>query len=566
MKFKNAKYLLIAICLTSSLMLLKKVVLNDHQTTLRNLFLDNIENYVCRQAGSRLTQKYTKGFVEKLYIKSDLNKAQQSLVDFAKDRSYSNIKPYIKRLGIFITFIVLDIILIFLWISYCGCCCCSCCLFGRKHPSKLLYFISFIVSASCNLLVIIFSIVILSSINPLFERINGFGCSTIRLVNHVIDGLSPSYPYHADEWTGIDGIIQKLNDSEIEKNDMYEEKENITPGVSDKCSKEIGADKDEKNINDLFDSSFNDIDFDNSISDLQDIKKDLKEADDDIRDNVYDTIHIYVNKYGKRAMSAFFSLPLVFGVLGLATLCIYFFFRFGFLRIIYIVIWNISLLLMILIILFSAIFGIVSYLLTDGITVTQYTLSPKNLYNEDPLAFDPGKDTVKDIIDICANGNGSFVHVIKENDLLSENIKNFNTNISYYKEQISRLDKIGDDTCNGKEKDNLRYYYQNLTNLANRAINISNNLTDVNCRFIRSDKNIIFNEVKYAGSKTLVICSSGFLVGIFLGLSVLAGIAFFYRYNLNDARPESPYENNINDSNANIEDNNNSSVNVNNDA
>ena len=122
------KYFFLTLFLTSSLFLLKHSNLKD-STFLRNLFTDKTKSYLCDKAGSRLTNKYNRGFDEERNQDSNLSKAQQSIIDFARDSSYSNIKPYLKRVGIFIAFIVLAIILIFIWISYCSCCCCSCCLF-----------------------------------------------------------------------------------------------------------------------------------------------------------------------------------------------------------------------------------------------------------------------------------------------------------------------------------------------------------------------------------------------------------------------------------------------------
>ena len=63
MKKNNLKYFLVAIFLTSCLMLLKKSNVKN-SFPLRNLFSSQTKNYVCNKAGSRLTDKYSNGFSE----------------------------------------------------------------------------------------------------------------------------------------------------------------------------------------------------------------------------------------------------------------------------------------------------------------------------------------------------------------------------------------------------------------------------------------------------------------------------------------------------------------------
>ena len=107
MKKRNLRYFFISICITTSLMLLKRWnILEEIKDSInpRNLFEEKIKKYVCDKAGSRLANKYKKGFREKEVKQKGLSKAQKSIIDFARDSSYKNIKPYLKRVGIFIFF------------------------------------------------------------------------------------------------------------------------------------------------------------------------------------------------------------------------------------------------------------------------------------------------------------------------------------------------------------------------------------------------------------------------------------------------------------------------------
>ena len=552
MKIRNIRYFLISLCLTTSLMLIKKwnIVEGVKDSIIhRDLFEEKVKNYACNKAGSRLTDKYKNGYNEKDIKRKSLSKAQRSIIDFAKDSSYRNIKPYIKKLWIFIFFLVLDIILIFVWISYCSCCCCSCCLFSSAKPSKIYRTIFFLIAAICNILLIIFSIVVLGLISPFFKRVNGFACSAFNFLDHVRYGLAPSYVNNQKEWKGIDGIIDLLNYTEIEKDNIEETLDyitkNITPYKNGGCKDEfLALDSSVNSIKNLVNDSFDEMEFGDEINDLKDAKKTFDDADKDIGDDAYDILHDYINKLAKRICKLIFSLTLIFGILGLAFLCLYFFLKYNIFRIIYVVIWNISMLLMLFAILFAVVFGILGYVLRDAVQVSQYILSPENLNSNDPLLFKPNNNnydgaekdiSISDLIDVCANGDGNFMDIIQENGQLKENIENWEKNQSIYRDKINNIDNP---SCNENEKAILRENYEKLLDMTNIGLNISNNLTSLKCRFARNDKNIILNEVDSAGKKGVALCGCSLLVGILLGISVLAGIIFVHKYKFDSSIDE----------------------------
>jgi hypothetical protein len=66
-KSVNLRYFLLAICLTTSLMLIKKSNFLEslsNSINLRNLIEASKKNYICDKAGSRLTDKYQTDFNE----------------------------------------------------------------------------------------------------------------------------------------------------------------------------------------------------------------------------------------------------------------------------------------------------------------------------------------------------------------------------------------------------------------------------------------------------------------------------------------------------------------------
>lgn len=534
MKKSNIRYFLISICITTSLMLLKRWDFFEEikdSISSRNLFEENIKEYACDEAGSRLTNKYKRGFREKEAMRKRLSKAQKSIVDFARDSSYKNIKPYMKRVGIFIFFLVLDIIFIILWISYCSCCCCCCCLFKSTKPSKFCSCLFFSIAVACNFLVLIFSIIVLGLTSPFFRRINGFGCSTFNFIDHVRYGLAPSYVNNQNEWEGITGFIDKLKYSEEQKKNIEDSMKmiNMTQSYKEgKCSKEFEELESIVNsTNKLIEESFDELDFDSQTMDLEEAQNTFNDADEDIGDDIYDALHKYINKHAKRVCYLVFSLTLIFSVLGILILGFYFFSEYSIFRIIYVFIWNISMLLMILAVLLSAFFGIFGYVLRDTVQVGHYILSSENLKSNDPLLFESSDDYVSDLIDVCANGDGNFMKIIQENGQLKENIKNWENNLTYYQNKINNIDNF---ECEDNEKKELKENYGLLLDVANKGLNISNNLTNVNCRFARNDKNIILNEVNSAGNFGVALSSCSFLVGILLGISVLAGIFVVHKY------------------------------------
>ena len=560
-KKKNSlKYFVMAIFLTGYLMLIKNSnIFNPVKESfqLRNLFIDRTRTYSCDKAGSRLTDKYKGDFNEETgEAKEKLNDAEQSIVDFARDRTYDNIQPYLKRVAIYITFLCLVVIFIGLWISYCSCCCCNCCLFQASEESfKNARLIFFIISAAFSLLVIIFSIVILCLINPFFSRINGLFCSLLNLLHHLNDGLGSHYPLHNEEWQGLDGVLERFKESEENFNAIdYYNLHQLYDKTLEQCEKD-GADcicdiehikSDQEMFEEVFENSFGNVSFSEEIDYLEGAISTFDSTGEDIDDDIYDFLHKYVNGHIKRSCIAIFVLTLIIGILGLASLGLYYFLKSEVFRIFYIAIWNISMLFMLLAIIVSVIFGVIGYVFTDGIQVIHYILSSQNLQSTDPVLFSNYNIYVSHIIEECANGDGHFL------DIISEGIEAVGEVLKYYYQ--GRIDELNSNNCDEVTKNIMIQYYSELLNSTSQLISISSNLFNISCSFAKNDKNIILNEVESTGKRATVMSTFQFLVGIFLGLSALAGILVVHKYkynngNINEDKPET--KNNITDNTAN---------------
>ena len=512
-----------------TLMLVKNSDIFDSQpNSLRNLLDANKKNYVCDKAGSRLTDKYKTDFDEDNVDKKSLSKSQQAIIDFARDSSYSNIKPFVKKCAIFIVFIVLDIILLGLWISYCCCCCCKCCLFGEAKPSKVCSCIFFVVALFCYLLIIIFSIIVLALVSSFFKRINGLGCSSFHFLDHVRYGLAPDYSNRVNEWDGLEGVIGKIENTKKIKNDkaIFNKISADSKNIKGTCNLDYDMLKQNASeIERLLDDSFEQLSA--GLGDLESLKGDFDDAENDFGDDLYKAMHDHTNKYAIKLYKAIFSLTLIFGILGLGILILFIFFNNTCLKVVYAIIWNISLLLMILVILEASSFGIIGYIFEDGVQVGNYILSRDNFESNDPLVFSADDDDyISDLVDICVNGDGNFTNVIEGGKKASSNLNNWENR----KKIITDASESAKCGASDELTQELRNYYGDLLNVVDQSLNAAKNITDLKCRFAKNDKNILLNEADSAAKSGIALSALGFLIGIFFAISVFCGILFVYKF------------------------------------
>ena len=543
---KNNKYFLISVFITCSLMLINKsnIFQKFHISgPLRDLYTYIAKEYSCEKAGSRLTEKYTGGFDEETgEPKDNLSEAEQSLVDFIRHSTYSNIKPYLKRCGIYIAFLCLAVLFIIFWISYCSCCCCNCLLFSKldKTPGSL-QTIFYIIGVITNLLVIAFSIVVLCLISPFFSRLNGLFCSTLILFDHLNEGLNPDYPPYSNTWVGLGGVSQKFNQSatkigSIDNDKVYDLYSDAVQTCNNTYSKitedttnntcicltgQVEEDLTDYNYFYLLTQGFNLL---RKVMGFLDSKKIIDESKIDVNDDIYNFLHDYANKHIKRACIAVFTITLIFGILGIAFLSLYYFIKSEMYRIIYIIIWNISMLISILAIIISAIYGVIGYVFSDSVQVIHFTLSDNNILSDDPIIFKKKHNYLSIIINTCANGEGHLL------DMASEE---FEIMINDLKVDFSELMKEINETCKDEVKEKLAIYYTTMLNNVDILFSSISELLNISCAFAKNDKNIILNEIRSAGKRATVISTFQFLIGVLLAISILVGILFVHKYNYN---------------------------------
>ena len=104
----NMKYFMPSIFFTLIIILLLK---EKSSFIIRKLFKNEYKEYICNKADSNLMNKYKNGFDEETMNKKEgLNKEQRALLAYIKNPKYENIKSYLKRIGVFIAILVLDVI------------------------------------------------------------------------------------------------------------------------------------------------------------------------------------------------------------------------------------------------------------------------------------------------------------------------------------------------------------------------------------------------------------------------------------------------------------------------
>ena len=505
----------------------------NNNITSRKLYSEEFKDYSCEKAGSRLRDKYDGDFDEEMgELKDNLNDAEESLVDYLRDNSYSNIKPYLKRIGIYIAFLCLAVIFIGFWIAYCSCCGANCCLFSPAHPSpqstKSIFLLSGIIT---NILVIAFSIVILCLISPFFSRINGCFCSLLLLLHHINYGINPDYPLHAGTWEGLAGISKKFNESgkmidtiDADNIDnLFSEAFNLCNQSDSTCNCNSTDMSEDYEFFLTFYELFHGLRLSQKAKDYLESKKIIDDSVIDKNDDIYDIMHDLVNTHIKRLCIAIFIITLCLAILAIIFLILYYLKNSEIFRILYIIIWNISMLFAILAIVVSAIYGTLGYFLSDTVQIIHYILSEKNTLNEDPILFNNKKQYLADLIEICANGDGTLTKG------LSEFFLAFGEIVALEFEETKN--EIGQYTCNNNVKSSMYNFYDNIENGTLTAFRSGSNIFNISCEFAKNDKNIILNEFESAGKRATVLSAFQFLVGVLLGISVLVGILLVHKYN-----------------------------------
>ena len=530
----------ITICI---LFIQKYIYIEKLKDRLRIRKLNNI-NYLCDKAGEYVLERYSKSYDAKIFAKKKPNKAQQALIDYLRYSKYKYIRNYYPRLALFFFFLVLDIIFLIFWITCCGCCCCKCGLFKRASNASninkcpLLFTIMI-----CYILIIIFCILMLILINPFTKRINGVGCSLYSVLEHIKLGTTNIYSLIKEKWPGLLVLRETLIMAENQLRQVSQSKQindiinyailNYTFLQNDTCGIKtiLKPDDFQKGVNNLTKllNTTKYISFNKSISNIDETYNDINDIENDEFDNIHDSIRSLINRALKIVIFILYLFVICFIVISIALFYLLSTQKF---RIAYGIIWNISMFLMILSILISIILGTMTYLLKDARAVIQYIVSPENYFREDPILI-PSKSFIVELLEKCVNGNG-----IIENTQIKYLMGEFSQTQPKYTKIVTQLQQL--DCSNNIQsemaKNSLITGLATMLKIMSDASNFGNG--DNHCIFAKNEEMVIFEILLSSTKFGTCLCSFSFLIGIFLGISVILGILLNYKYSTIDNKPK----------------------------
>ena len=511
----------------------------DNETSLRALFDQKEVDDICNKSDTRLIKQYSNKY-ETEHNYTGLTKYESELVDVIKNKNFLNFKSY-KSYGKYLMLrfgliIILDIIFIFLWITYIGCCCRPrCCCKSQKRVGccgECSYGISILFS----FLVFVGGIAGLVVGRTIKKDANTFSCSIFKIFSHISFGLEEDYE-DLVKWPGFNKIEEMLNEAGNYANNLesniteikgiatdFNNCSNFSSPQNESCYIFIEASEKITNFSDA--STFTDSisSVNNSLNNFNSMFSDVENK---YLDKLYDYLNKYVNKYAQLGYIILYGLMIVLGLLSL--LCIAIYVRTcKCIKCVYVIVWNIEMIFMIVIIIIGVVFGMTGLFGSNAIDIIQYTISEDNINSTEPFLLNKYPDVIP-YINTCFIGDGNLTEQLNLNASSFTSLDGLyqlkdNINSAYENAKGTELNK-------GFE---LLLNVLNITDKLFRGISTNNSILDsFNCEFLKSDIDIFTDELNKSLIKTLklfaiIIIAAGYCIGI----SVMFGIVVINRYNI----------------------------------
>ena len=521
---KQKKTLITILCMTLLSITLKDKDLSNNM--LRLLFNEYQYYELCNHTESSLLVKYTYYYDSPIPI-VEPDEYQRAIIKLMNDTSFSNYMEYLPRIKFYIISLILLFVFISLWVIYSYWRYCPAKFFKKTVPKimyhKKTYLTITIITVICVLALSIISIILIS---PLIEHLNGSGCSVFKVVRHSIYGTEDDYPENGYHGIGeIRDEIQLLIDIRT-KFSAYDEY--LSKGV-EMCDKYRdtflfkSACKIIDNANNA--STLVNLNLEEEIENLQNFIDLCNDVEDEYLDYVYLYVHDYADFYINLLGIIIFSLTLSLSFLSIVFILLYKYVNAfkKYAKIIYDVIWNMAIFTTILTLIISVIMGSVSAIGNDVAVISQYFVSEKNLKsgNESVIINCEKYAGACYCLNKCLNGNGRIL--IPENLNVSELEQKKDEIEDGVNNKTSGLEELFDKFGDSKIKDVL----YNATNSALEVYTLFNDVADTDkdfCLFLKSDFEILVDEVDDIGDKAYVVSVSSYCVLCFMTLSTLFGI------------------------------------------
>lgn len=141
------------------------------------------------------------------------------------DGKTDNVMSYLMTIIPFAVFIVLGILSIFGWLFCCCCCCCPCCCCNQTNKNQYLCrSVAFIVSMALFSLIVGLSLYGFFKLSDIMKGLSGMSCAVFKLYLEILNGQSVE---KLPKWTGVNGIVNTLNDIQATVNQLVKDKDNI---------------------------------------------------------------------------------------------------------------------------------------------------------------------------------------------------------------------------------------------------------------------------------------------------------------------------------------------------
>ena len=518
----------------------------DNKSYLRALLKQEDVYDICNKSDTRLIKQYSNKY-ETEHNYTGLTKYESELVDVIKNKNFLDFKSY-KSYGKYLMLrfgliVILDIIFIFLWITYIGCCCRPrCCCKSQKRVGccgECSYGISILFS----FLVIVGGIAGLVVGRTIKKDANTFSCSIFKIFSHISYGLEEEEYTDLVKWQGFNKIEKMLNKSKDYAEELVENKQkmdNLTINCNEDSTYSSACDtyKRGKEKLDDFNNSINFLSAIDSVNtSLNNFNSMFSDVEDKYLDKLYDYLNKYVNKYAQLGYIILYGLMIVLGLLSL--LCIAIYVRTcKCIKCVYVIVWNIEMIFMIVIIIIGVVFGMTGLFGSNAIDIIQYTISEDNINSTEPFLLNKYPDVIP-YINICFIGDGNLkdqLNLSNSSFTSLDDLYQLKENINSASEVINQIPNPDDDEELQKLKNGFSYL-ENVLNIIEKLFGeiITNNSTlgFANCEFLKSDVDIFTDELNKSLIKTLklfaiIIIAAGYCIGI----SVMFGIVVINRYNI----------------------------------
>ena len=490
----------------------------------RNLMTNDDMEKRCSKTCKELKEKYQNGYSTNINYKGlDQYQILIKNVIGGEELNFGIIKSYLPRILIYGIFLIVDVLLIFVWIIYCGCCCCN---KQRKSSGSICGKCSFIIFLILSVTVILLCVLGYFLVPCFAKSINGLVCSLYKLVFHFLEGTNGDYG-SGFNWQGEGGISRLLEKFDIINNIYGHNCQDGDPFCSS-YNQYLQKFNEEKSAN---------TNLVNKLSDAKDEIESFSGVFESLKNDKLDSIEKYMvdfDNYFKCSLFYLFLAIFAFSFLCLLFLIIYFACNCECISVLFHIFWNIEMIIILASMLVGILFGIFGVVSKDGVSILKFTKSWENLNDTNPFLLKNLEHPDK--INQCFNeqkGNliefkGKYTNKINYTEFYEEYTK-FKNSDQYNDEDKTDLKKNFDLLNSGiKEMEILN------SNLNEQEIN-----KIFDCQYVKYDFDILLDELKSSVAKLSSLISLIIIVAdLAAAISIIFGITVINNYKGQNGKKE----------------------------